>query len=175
MDRTRLLSLGRYMSRVALLIMAIALSAVAETSAEVKRFEAFRQEVTALERAVACRGRLTPAGDGLGALYGCMKGRAETAKLFVNERAGTEQVENVKIMWNDWFQDRGHGIHADRGEAAQILAGALSRYAPRNTQKITDAFFANAAMTFKEGAFTLTYRYRRGPAIDERLLIITQQ
>lgn len=156
-------------------MLALALSVVAGVSGEPKRFEQFRQEVSALESATACRGKITPAGDGLGALYSCIKGRAETAKLFVNERVGTGQVENVKAMWNDWFRNIGYGIHADRDEATEILGAVLSRYGPSKRQEIAHAFFANANRTFKAGAFTLKYSYRRGPAIDERLLVITQQ
>lgn len=163
------------MSRWPACILIVVLSSVVGAGAEVVRFEPFRQEVAALERAASCRGKLTPAGDGLGALYGCIKGRAQTAKLFVNERVGTGQVGNVKVMWNDWFQDRGSGVHADRAEAAELVAAVLSRYAPRTRVRIADAFFANVGVTFNDGAFAFTYTYRRGPAIDERLLVITQK
>jgi hypothetical protein len=138
-------------------------------------FETFRQEVAAVEKVTGCRGKITPPGDGFGAPYGCIKGRAQTAKLFVNERAGTGQVNNVKVMWNDWFQDRGHGTHADGDDARQLLEGVLSRYAGSSKSKIAPAFFGNEGRVFTEGPFTFTYTYRRGPAIDERLLVIRQR
>ena len=137
----------------------------------------FRQEVGALQKAVACTGKTTPASPsyGLGALWGCIKGRAETAKLFVNERPGTGYVENVKVMWNDWYKDRGYGVHADRAEARAILDAVLTRYAPSRKQEVVSAFFANSGRVFQEGPILLRYSYRRGPAIDERLLVIARQ
>lgn len=137
-------------------------------------FLSFDQERKRITRAIQCRqSKVTPPSFGLGYLYGCISGSAETVKVFVNEAAGTGNVENVKIMWNDWFRDGGWGVHADRTEARRIAETVLNLYDPAQSERLLKAFFASSDTTVSGSAHRFKYTYRRGPKIDERLLVIT--
>jgi hypothetical protein len=147
-----------------------------EKSAPERGFLSFQNEVDALSRAARCsRPRTTPSEAGLGALFGCVEGSAETAKLFINEEPGTGRVANVKVMWNDWFQDRGSGIHADYQEAKRLVSVVLERYAPGIAEDVTTAFFARQSVKKSAGQFRVTLTHSRGPAIDEHLLTIEDE
>lgn len=52
------------------------------------------------------KGTVSPAEDGVGAMFGCILGEAQTAKLFVTAKPDSSQVETVKVMWNDYFSRR---------------------------------------------------------------------
>lgn len=109
-----------------------------------------------------------------GALYGCVQGRAETAKFFVNEIGGRPGVvENVKVMWNEWTRNNGYGLAADRAEASQMAAVAADLYVPRLKARILEAFMGRRNTSFTDGPFRVEYRYSDGPAIGEHLLTIT--
>ena len=140
-----------------------------------EKFLQFENEVEFLTNVANCSSPKTiPAEAGLGRLFGCIEGKAQTAKLFVNEKAGKGKVANVQLMWNDWVKNVGHGLHADKPEAKRLLSIVLTRYASQQKQEIEKAFFQNKNRTFNAGRFTLKYSYRRGPAIDERLLVIEE-
>ncbi len=147
-----------------------------ETSSEVpapQRFT-FDKEARELARIAGCRQmKITAASMGLGPLGGCIEGAAETAKLFVNGASGSDQVKNVKVMWNDWFQDRGYGLHPDRREAGQLLDAVASRYVPDRKDEIRNAFFNRKTLEVTQGAFKIEITHTRGPAIDEHLLTLT--
>lgn len=134
----------------------------------------FDEEVKALARAAGCSGmKRTAAAGGFGALAGCIEGGAETAKLFVNGVAGTKVVENVKVMWNDWFKDTGYGLHPDRAEAEKLLDAVVKRYAPTRLDEIKRAFFNRQALSEDHEGFRIAVTHDKGPAIEEHLLIVT--
>jgi hypothetical protein len=135
----------------------------------------FDTEVSKAESTLWCRdtGTVPPHIDGAGRLYGCIMGRAGTAKLFINEdgsRPGT--VENVKVMWNDWRRDLGHGAHADRREALQMVSAFARWYAPSIEDELASVFQGEVARSYIVGQYRITYRLDRGPGIDERLLTL---
>jgi hypothetical protein len=158
-------------------LMVMAMSFATSSAFAEETFGSFSAEAARLGKLVQCpRPKTTPAGSGMGALFGCVMGRAQTAKLFVNEsRSRSGVVENVKVMWNDWFKDAGFGLHADKDEASKIVGAVAGLYAPQSKTELTAAFLGGTSATIEEGRFTLVVRVTRGPEIDERLLIITEK
>ena len=140
-------------------------------------FRSFNEEVRRVDKAVSCTnlGIVPPIG-GSGRLYGCIMGFAQTAKFFINEsEANDNTVQDIKVMWNDWWKDSGYGQHADEAEAF-MMVGALARlYAPNLMPELLDAFRGRNNQVFHSGAFRIEYRFTPGRAINERLLIVTEQ
>ncbi|HFD88170.1 MAG TPA: hypothetical protein ENJ35_10925 [Gammaproteobacteria bacterium] len=118
--------------------------------------------------------KITPASYGMGALYGCIQGEAQTVKWFINEVSNSNRVKNIKLMWNDWFKDIGYGLHADKREAQRALKVLIKLYAPKKGKEVEKAFWGNRDATIESGDFLLKYTYTRGPAIDARLIVVTQ-
>jgi hypothetical protein len=134
----------------------------------------FQVEADRATKVLSCpRPGITPASSGLGALYGCIAGTAETVKFFINEAEGTGQVKNVKLMWNDWFIDIGYGMHADKKEAQAFVKAFAKLYAPNVEKKLMTIFFSNSNTTMEVGDYQIVYTYNRGPKIDERLFVLT--
>lgn len=152
----------------------LAATKLALTRADSSASRSFDREADRITQAIKCRRpKITPPGYDLGYLYGCVSGSAETVKVFVNEVAGTGKVKNIKIMWNDWFQDGGWGVHADQTEARRIAETVLNLYDPAQSERFLKAFFANSDTAVTGLAHSFNYTYRRGPKIDERLIVIT--
>ena len=123
---------------------------------------------------VSCKyKKITPASDGWGALYSCIGGRAETVKLFINEEAGTGRVKNIKFMWNEWTKDAGYGKKADSGTAKEWVSKLAKTYARNKQDEVVSAFYSKANKAIIDGKYVLKYSYHVGPAIDERMIIIT--
>lgn len=121
--------------------------------------------------------QITP-GDGqtFGLLYGCIQGRAQTAKYWINARATDSAiVENVKVMWNRWTRNTGAGaIDADEPQAQLMVAAALSIYDIDHPDLIL-RWFLNRELgerTFQDDRFRVTVRKSHGPSINEHLLVI---
>lgn len=137
-------------------------------------FDTFSSESKLVTKALDCSTpKITPASGNWGALYGCIQGRAETVKWFINEKAGTDKVANIKLMWNDWSKDVGYGIHADKREAQRALDVLINMYAPTESQLLNDVFWKNTNRTIKSNGFTFDYKYTKGPTIDERLIVVS--
>ncbi len=117
--------------------------------------------------------RYTPSGYGLGELYGCISGRAETVKLFANERVDTGEIKDIKLMWNDWFVDVGYGVHADQAQAEGWVRILASLYARGREDELIDIFLGPEDTSLVVEGYSLEYTYRRGPKIDERLFVLT--
>jgi hypothetical protein len=134
----------------------------------------FDIEVRELKASINCgHASITP-GDGyLGRLFSCIGGDAETVKLFVNEDPSNGDVKNIKFLWNDWSRDRGYGLHADLSVARQWLAVVGKRYSPENVGQVIETFFNGYASTIVGNVYTLNYTFEAGPAIDERMFVIT--
>jgi hypothetical protein len=85
-------------------------------------------------------------------------------------------VEKVTVIWDDSTKDLSYGgVHSDQGIAEALLAALATRYAPASFAEVLDAFRGTKPKTIRSASFGLRYTYRRGPAIDERLLTITQK
>ncbi|MGP5141153.1 hypothetical protein ACTXPD_05235 [Vreelandella alkaliphila] len=139
-------------------------------------FQSFTSESGEATEALDCRNpKITSASFGMGELYGCVQGTAETVKWFINEVPNTGRVDNVKLMWNDWFKDVGYGLHADKQKAEQALKALIQMYAPNKEEEVEEAFWGNSNRTIASDGFVLEYTYSRGPAIDERLIVVTEE
>jgi hypothetical protein len=139
-------------------------------------FRSFKTEVERVTTALNCpRPKLTPGYSMFGALYGCVIGRAQTVKVFINEQRGSGEVANVKLMWNDWYKDAGYGLHADRAEARRVAGVIIGLYGSKIKDQLMTALFSNENVTLKAEPFRFVYTYKRGPKIDERLLVVVVQ
>jgi len=103
-------------------------------------------------------------------------GEMQTVKLFINENSSLNKVYNVKFLWNDWFIDKGFGgVHADKEEAEKAVQALIKLYAPDKSEEIRNIFFGNVNKTISTSRFIIEYTYERGPAIDERMIIVTEK
>jgi len=146
----------------------------------IRSFTSFRSEANTAKKEIECPNSvasdMVPAMWGDGALYGCILGKNETVKWFINENTpNSNQVKNVKFLWNDWFKDRGHGRHPDKKEAKKTLKALIKLYAPKKSKEVYSVFFGNTSKTIIAANFILNYTYIRGPAIDERMIIVTKK
>ncbi|MGA0530777.1 hypothetical protein [Hansschlegelia sp. KR7-227] len=134
----------------------------------------FDDVVRRLRGTLSCRrDKITPAMYGDGRLYGCISGSEETAKVFVNETPAGGGVENIKIMWNDYFRDGPWGLHADSTEAGAHLYGTLAVLAPDAWPRMKAAFAGSAPVEMAANGYTLRYTWTRGPSVHERLVTMT--
>lgn len=99
----------------------------------------------------------------------------ETVKWFINETPNSKHVSNVKFLWNDWFTDMGYGLHPDKNEAQKALNVLIKLYAPEKTKELNKLFFGNISKNVTSAKFIIKYTYERGPAIDERMIIVTEK
>lgn len=141
-------------------------------------YQSFDSESSKLAAAIKCpRPKISAAMDGVGRLWGCISGDAETVKVFINETApgGSNKVRNMKFMWNDYTADVGNGVHTDQRLARSWLSVVLRLYMPNVAAKAEAHFIGSKkSIVFKEGGFTAKYTYDQGPAIGERLLVVTK-
>jgi len=139
-------------------------------------FKSFTEENERIKAKVICNDvGVSPHFGASGKLFGCIAGKAMTVKLFVNETKDKNRVENIKLMWNDWFIDTGYGLHADKSEAEQFVKAVADLYAPTQKAKLMKVFFASNNEIWSGGLFKFAFTISRGPKIDERLLTITEQ
>ncbi|WP_143713564.1 hypothetical protein [Variovorax sp. RO1] len=139
--------------------------------ADAPQFQMFASD---LNNVLSCKYTKTTPPDELGGtLYMCIAGKAETAKVFINKDEKTGKVENLKIMWNDWFKEAGYGVHPDKKEATGFINLLSKRLTPALTAPMLKAFEGKATATFSSDAWDVKYTYNRGPAIDERLFVFT--
>lgn len=68
----------------------------------------------------------------------------------------------------------GYGLHSDKLEAKKALKALIELYAPEKAKELNKLFFGNNNKTITSGKFTLKYTYDRGPAIDERMVVVTE-
>jgi len=154
--------------------LATGLALMASSSVSLAEPPPFKQFTNELNGTLGCKySKMTPADESDGRLYGCIAGKAETAKVFVNENKKTGKTLNMKLIWNDWFKDIGYGIHADKADATRFINVLGKRLSPEITAQMLKAFEGNAPATFSTDAWNVKYTYERGPAIDERMLVFT--
>ena len=134
----------------------------------------FNKTVSSVNKSVKCgQAKTTPASYGMGDLYSCISGAASTAKIFINEDVGTGKVKNIKIMWNDWFQDGGYGLHPDHMEAHSFVDAVTNMFIPSASKKLQANFFDKTPTEYQANGFNAVYSYHRGPKIEERLITLT--
>ena len=138
----------------------------------------FNKEADATTELLDCKNPKisAPWGDG-GRLYRCVEGRSKTVKLFINEGdRSNRKVKNIKLMWNDWAKDMGAGdpIHADKALAQKWVKKIANRYAPKEAREVLVTFFGLKSRFIVSDRYVIQYRFTPGPAINERLLIITE-
>lgn len=145
----------------------------AENIEPASAFGTFAEETKRLESAVRCTNGKVSRDEGMPDLWGCIDGVAETVKLFVNESETDGRVANVKFMWNDWTNDVGYGLHADKSLAEGWAKAVASTYAPQQVSEIMSAFKGKGNKTITNDKFSLAYTYDQGPSIGERMIVIT--
>lgn len=140
-------------------------------------FVSFTTERTKISSYLACaKSRINQASGGLGALYSCIGGNAETVKFFVNEMPNSGgRVKNVKFLWNDYTKNIGEGIHADAATAKQWAGRLADMYAPKHKAQVLKVFLGNQNAVVESATHVLTYTYSKGPAADERMFIVTKK
>lgn len=140
-------------------------------------FVSFSTERTKVSSYLACaKPRINQASGDLGALYSCIGGKAETVKFFVNEMPNSGgRVKNVKFLWNDYTKNIGEGIHADVAIAKQWAGHLADMYAPRQKAQVLKVFLGNKNAVVESATHVLTYTYSKGPAVDERMFVVTKK
>ena len=136
-------------------------------------FGTFVAETTRLTEAIGCQRSKVVDAQSPPALWACVGGAHETVKVFVNETDSGGGVKSVKFLWNDWTKDGGYGLHADREVALAWVAAIATVYAPSIVTTVVDAFNGRQERTIESAGFVLRFTYHRGPAIDERMIVIT--
>lgn len=139
-------------------------------------FLIFDTEVARFLKALPCpraSQSVSPASDDLGPLFGCVIGKGQTAKYWVNGSRDGTAVENVKVMWNDWQEDGGTGLHADAEQAQQLVEILSKLYMPTRKDELLRLFKGQEGGQIAAGWIVIEYRFHRGPKIDERLLTLT--
>ena len=149
-----------------------------KNTSELGVFGLFNEEAEIVKNRLGCPNSvdsdITPPLDGeTGALYGCIKGKMETVKWFINETPNSNHVSSVKFLWNDWFKDIGYGLHSDKQEAKKALKLLIELYVPEKESELNKIFFGNKSITINSSKFTIQYTYDHGPAIDERMIVVT--
>lgn len=138
-------------------------------------FSDFQTEGQQLAELIKCPNAKVSSTEGLPNLWGCIWPTAEVVKIFINAKEDNVGVENIKVMWNDWTKDTGYGVHTDKDKAEAWVKTVAEKYAPEQTSEVLSAFRENEKKIIENKNYVLTYTYEVGPAIDERLIVITEK
>src|SRR6266545_543017 len=122
------------------LLMLLGLVMVVPSNA-MAQFLSLADEAKAVSALIKCPSPSLQADSDLPPLWSCLLPSKEVVKIFINGDAG-KGVKNVKIMWNDWTKDIGHGRHTDQSIAEAWVATLATRYAPDQVSQLLDAFRA---------------------------------
>ena len=139
------------------------------------QLRSFSAEVARAKSAFHCtESVVSPAlkADGLGAMYRCIGGKAQTVKLFINEHVSTGNVESIKLIWNDWTRDTGYGTHSDKKEAQSFVTAFAKLYTGNRDKELNTIFFNNNNKTIPSQKSEIRYTYQHGAQIDERMLVL---
>lgn len=146
---------------------------VLTTTNSYAKFSNFQTEGQQMAELLKCKNAKISKTEGLPDLWGCIWPQADVVKIFINAKDDNIGVENIKFIWNDWTKDVGYGVHTDKDKAEEWVKSIAEKYAPDQTAKVLDVFQGSATKTIENENYILTYTYEAGPAIDERLLVIT--
>lgn len=139
-------------------------------------FDSFNNESSRVTKEINCaKPKINSASGSWGALYSCIGGIGQTVKFFINEKPKTGQVRNIKFLWNDWTKEIGQGIHTDSKIAKSWVSSLATMFAPKQAKEITNTFFGKVNKTIESEHYLLKFTYHVGPAIDERMYIITKK
>lgn len=134
----------------------------------------FDKTVLKINKSVQClQAKTLPASDGYGMLYSCISGQQGTAKIYINENPGKGTVKNIKIMWNDYFKDVGYGTHLGHVEAYKFVDTVTDMLVPSVSKKLQANFIGHQNFDYETKEFAASYKYHKGPAIEERLITLT--
>lgn len=122
-----------------------------------------------LKRIQCSRQSTTPAGDGLGSLWGCYN-RTEDVKLWINEQVSNRNtVKNVKLMVVNY-----HGSKMDI--TGRIWGGIIAEnYGGSNADKIKSVFKECAAEQKFADKLTVLVTCTKGPKADEHMIVVTSK
>jgi len=135
-------------------------------------FEGFDKESQKVSQNIGC---LSPRVIGADRpLYTCVGGASETVKFFINGDA-SRTVVNVKFIWNDWTKNTGYGTHADKSLARAWAASLGTLYAPHQVEEVLGAFNGKRNVTIENENYTIVYTYSKGPAMDERMMVVRKK
>jgi hypothetical protein len=138
------------------------------------------EEAQRLATVIDCQSvSINSATANFGKLYSCIQGQGETVKTFLNEAKGTGQVNNIKFLWNDWTKPPatlGYSPHIDQDVAEKAIDNIVLLYAPEVWDLVRGVFFSDEPRKIiRTEIYTITYTYHRGPAMDERMIVIKQR
>jgi len=145
-------------------------------------FGSFDTEVSRVNSALKCTNpKISPPIEGMlpGRLYSCGLARGEAPMdkvvLFINESSAPQRsVKNLKVMWNRYTKDIGEGINGGAVEITVMLDTTLKLYAVSNGPEIKRTFLSQKIESryFENANFRATVTKRKGPLINEHLLVI---
>ena len=155
----------------------VLLLAIAFFTTQTIAFESFDAESNKVTQNIGCiKPKFNGASPGWGRLYSCIGGKEETVKIFTNEESDIKnKVKNVKFLWNDYTKNIGYGIHADAAIAKAWAASVATMYAPLQVEKVLKVFKSKKSTIIESENYILKYTYSVGPAIDERMFVITKK
>jgi hypothetical protein len=171
------------MKKLILSLALLSLGAVAHAQPQKERdlpqnaFASFDSEHAKLTRVLKCKRPRVQSGDAnYAGLYSCIAGKEETVKVFVNEDPKSRgEVKNVKFLWNDYWRSIGAGTHADAATANAWVGHIAALYGPDKKEEILRLFKGNKDDVVYSKTHILVYTYSRGPAIDERMYVVTRR
>jgi hypothetical protein len=137
----------------------------------------FELETSRLTKAIGCKNPKIQPGYTIpkAPLYICMVSDRDYLETFVNDD-GSGNVKNIKLVWDDRTKARPPAtppVHARKTEAKAMLDAILKLYAPDARPLILNAFFnLKKSASFDSAKFRIEFTYSKGPAIDERQLIL---
>lgn len=138
-----------------------------------RSFASFKNETATVSKIIKCPAPKLTKTSGFSDLWGCIYPGAEVVKVFVNAGSNNVDTKNIKFIWNDWTKDIGYGLHKDKVIAGEWVKALATHYAPEDVQAVLAAFKGEEAQSFSADGVTLRYSYLNGPAIDERMIVIT--
>ena len=98
-------------------------------SSDINNFDYVTKEIT---RTLNCREAST-----FGNIYGCILGRRETVRVFVERyRRERNRVLNVRFVWEDYHRNVGVPLHAGSRAAKKALIGLAKILAPTKREFI---------------------------------------
>lgn len=146
---------------------------VSSSAASAGELKDFNSETKTIAETIKCKNAKITKTAGLPDLWGCILLDAEVLKVFVNA-SEDGSVQNVKVIWNDWTRDIGYGVHVDAAIAEDWVKAITAVYAPLRVQEVIEAFRGKSTAVITEGGISLKYTYFKGPAIDERMIVINK-
>ena len=132
-----------------------------------ERGTVFIERERILERIQCNKEMNTPAGDGLGSIWGCYNIN-EDVRLWINGQSiDTDLVSNIKISVVNW-----HGSKMDI--TGQIWSKIIAEEYAKSKADLIKHYFQKCPVekTYKSGSLEILVKCQKGPKADEHLLIV---